>query len=155
MTQHSRLHNSSLLSIQSTLAALLLELASTCWTEVPVRTEKLPDDIQGTTTWGNGHIKERYLYYNYVKENDTSYAVEYINSDWCEVNLNQDRKFYTKLSLKLNREDTQHLHNTEYQWWKLAQTCETQASSSSNLITSSEKMYRKKYLLKQVLSTTY
>src|SRR6267142_4207896 len=132
MTQHSCLHNSSFLSTQSTLAALLLELASTRWTEVPIRTERLPDNIQGTATWGNGHIAERYLYYNYVKENNTSYAVEYINSDWYEVNLNEDGKFYTKPSLKLNQEDARHPQNTDYRQWKLSQTRETKASSSSN-----------------------
>jgi len=88
--------------------------------------------------WGNRHIKERYLYYNYVKEENTSYAIEYINGDWYEVNLNKDRKFYTKPSLRLQQEDAQHPQNVEYKQWKTLQTHETEASSSSNLITSSE-----------------
>jgi len=76
------------------------------WTEVPVQTEKLPDTEVGTTIWGNAHIKERYVYYNYVKETDTSHAVKYINGDWYEINLNEDKKFYTKQTLRLQREDT-------------------------------------------------
>jgi len=72
-----------------------------CWTEVPVQTEKLPDTEVGTAVWGNRHIKEQYVYYNYVKEENTSYAVKHINSDWYEINFNEDKKFYTKPSLRL------------------------------------------------------
>jgi len=41
------------------------------------------------------------MYYNYVKENDTLYAIEYINGDWYKINFNKDGKFYTKKSLRL------------------------------------------------------
>jgi len=76
------------------------------------------------------------MYYNYVKENDTSYAIEYINSNWYEINFNKDRKFYTKTSLRLQWEDVRHPKNQEYKWWK-EQTHEKEASTSSNLIMSS------------------
>jgi len=92
---------------QFILASLQLALSDTCWTEVPVRpsTEKVLENLLGTAIWGNGHIKERYVYYNYIKENNTLYAIEYINGDWYEINLNEDGKFYTKPSLRLRQED--------------------------------------------------
>src|SRR6266850_3039001 len=109
MTRHSHLHNLSLpLMHKFILASLQLALSDTRWTKVPVRpsTEKVPENLLETAVWGNGHIKEQYMYYNYVKENNTSYTIKYINSDWYEINLNEDRKFYTKPSLRLRQEDT-------------------------------------------------
>ena len=50
---------------------------------------------------GNRHNKEHYIYYNYIKETNTSHAVEYINGDWFKISYNQDRKFYIKTALRL------------------------------------------------------
>jgi len=78
------------------------------------------------------------VYYNYIKENNTLYTIKYINGDWYEINFNKDGKFYTKNSLRLQREDGRHPKNWEYKLWKDQRTCEKEASTLSNLITSSE-----------------
>lgn len=111
-----------------------------CWTEVPQRpvTEKLPENLVGTAVWGNAHSQDHPTYYNYIKETDTSHTVKYINGNWFEINFNQDGKFYTKPSLRLQCSDAQHPKNKEYKQWKESQVHETEASSSSNLITLSE-----------------
>jgi len=64
--------------------------------------------------------------------------IEYINGNWYEINYNNNKNFYTKSTLRLERSNPPHPKNMEYKRWKETQVCETEASSSSNPITSSE-----------------